>query len=88
MRKWGLNRSIGEGSAEGEILLEMHIPAREETRSSPLDSRSPKPESFEFPKLLPKNNVPVYDAFVNTPMPTLFDNAQIERVIVCGAIAD
>ena len=86
VRKWGVNGSIGEGSAEGGIVTELHEFLPEMGKKTPTVGESlPEPRSAEFPKLLPKNT---YDAFVNTPLSTILESANIERVVVCGVMTD
>ena len=85
VRKWGVSGSIGEGSAEGEILSELHRFLPKSGKKATLGHSIPDPESPDFPKFLPKNT---YDAFVNTPLSTILKSARIERVIVCGVMTD
>ncbi|KAJ9602240.1 hypothetical protein H2200_013360 [Cladophialophora chaetospira] len=85
VRKWGVSGSIGEGSAEGEIVPELHKFLPKAKRKVTLGESLPEPESSTFPKLLPKNT---YDAFINTPLSTILEKARIERLVVCGVMTD
>jgi len=85
VRKWGVNGSIGEGSAEGEMLPQLHRFLPMSCKKVTLGESLPEPKSSAFPKLLPKNT---YDAFINTPLAAILETANIERVVVCGVMTD
>jgi nicotinamidase-related amidase len=85
VRRWGVEGSIGEGSAKGEIVSELRKYLPKANKMPTIGESLPGPESPEFPKLLPKNT---YDAFINTPLSTVLESARIERVVVCGVMTD
>lgn len=76
VRKWGASGSIAHGSDDWQLQddLKEYIPSSEAS-----------PEAPEWPKIVAKNT---YDAFINTNLQQVLDDAKTDRVVVCGVMTD
>ncbi|KAJ4390651.1 hypothetical protein N0V93_004249 [Gnomoniopsis smithogilvyi] len=72
VRKWGPDGSIASGSEGWEL----------QTDIQPYLDRS---GSASWPKLVHKNT---YDAFINTDLAKILEEAKVQRTIVCGVMTD
>ncbi|ROW09389.1 hypothetical protein VMCG_02332 [Cytospora schulzeri] len=74
VRKWGPEGSIARGSKDWELQDDIK-------EFLPMSDSS----AVIWPKLVDKNT---YDAFINTNLAQVLDEAEVERAIVCGVMTD
>lgn len=73
VRKWGPDGSIARGSKDWELQDEMQkYISREDSEDS-------------CPRIVHKNT---YDAFIDTDLSQILEEAGVERTIVCGVMTD
>lgn len=72
VRKWGASGSIAYGSSDWEF-------------QKSLEEFTVPDKGAQWPKTVAKNT---YDAFINTNLAQILEEAQIQRVIVCGVMTD
>ncbi|KAJ4422936.1 hypothetical protein N0V82_002463 [Gnomoniopsis sp. IMI 355080] len=72
VRKWGPDGSIATGSEKWKF-------------QSDIQRYMEGKGSSDWPKLVPKNT---YDAFINTDLTNILEEAKVERTIVCGVMTD
>ncbi|KAK5105339.1 hypothetical protein LTS08_001616 [Lithohypha guttulata] len=78
VRKWGPNGSIATNSHAWHIQDSLQHYLKDTTSSTT------KPSS-KWPRIVPKNT---YDAFINTNLQQILDEAEVQRVVVCGVMTD
>lgn len=79
VRRWGPDGSIARGSAGWALQDEM----RELLVDAAAAAAATAGESW--PRLVHKNT---YDAFVNTDLAGILEEARVERAVVCGVMTD
>lgn len=72
VRKWGPDGSIATGSKDWELQADIQ---------EYLDAA----DRTGWPSLVHKNT---YDAFINTDLAKILEDAKVERTVVCGVMTD
>ncbi|KAF3767505.1 hypothetical protein M406DRAFT_69646 [Cryphonectria parasitica EP155] len=79
VRKWGPDGSIAYGSEDWELQKEMEAYVEDE------DATTRRKNDDWQPQVVHKNT---YDAFINTELGRVLEEAEVERVVVCGVMTD
>lgn len=78
VRKWGPDGSIAWGSKNWELQDDIQKYLDEVNNDHPSTAGG-------WPKLVHKNT---YDAFLNTDLAKILEEAKVERTVVCGVMTD